>query len=86
MKSILIKLIVVYQYIISPLVGPSCRFTPTCSDYAIEAVAEHGILRGLWLAIRRLGRCHPWREGGIDLVPNATTATTHTHKGRCHHG
>lgn len=82
MKSILIKFIIVYQYIVSPLMGPSCRFTPTCSDYAIEAVGEHGIFRGIWLAICRLGRCHPWHEGGIDLVPAATRA----HKGGCHHG
>lgn len=83
MKNILIKFIVVYQYIVSPLIGPSCRFIPTCSDYAIEAVGEHGIFRGAWLAIYRLCRCHPWHEGGLDPVPSVDT---HAHKGRCHHG
>jgi len=59
----------VYQYLISPLLPPSCRFMPTCSAYAVEAIAVHGPLTGSWLAARRLCRCHPWSEGGFDPVP-----------------
>ncbi len=58
-----------YQYFVSPLLGPSCRFTPTCSQYAIEAIDGHGVLRGGWLAVRRLLRCHPWGGSGYDPVP-----------------
>ncbi|WP_458525716.1 membrane protein insertion efficiency factor YidD [Onishia taeanensis] len=65
----LIALIKVYQYGISPLLGPRCRFWPTCSNYALEAIRQHGAGRGGWLALRRIGKCHPWHEGGIDLVP-----------------
>ena len=58
-----------YRAVVSPLLGPRCRFVPSCSAYAIEAVEQHGVVRGLWLALRRLGRCHPWHEGGHDPVP-----------------
>jgi putative membrane protein insertion efficiency factor len=58
-----------YQVAISPLLGVSCRFHPTCSEYAREAIMKHGVMRGLWLAVRRLARCHPWHPGGIDPVP-----------------
>jgi len=58
-----------YQYALSPLVGNQCRFAPTCSQYALDAIDRHGALRGLWLALGRLGRCHPWHPGGIDPVP-----------------
>ena len=63
------SLITVYRWVFSPYVGQHCRFHPTCSRYADEAIARHGALRGSWLTIRRLSRCHPWHEGGIDLVP-----------------
>ena len=62
-------LILAYRYALSPLLGPRCRFYPSCSAYALEAVDRHGALRGLWLAVRRLGRCHPWHPGGYDPVP-----------------
>ncbi|SEH48484.1 membrane protein insertion efficiency factor YidD [Magnetospirillum fulvum] len=62
-------LIRTYQYLISPLLPPSCRFIPTCSAYALEAVETHGALSGSWLAARRICRCHPWSEGGFDPVP-----------------
>ena len=58
-----------YQLCISPLLGPSCRFTPTCSEYARQAIIKHGPLRGSWLAIKRLLRCHPWGGSGYDPVP-----------------
>lgn len=55
-----------YQWTISPLLGPRCRFQPTCSNYAIEAIKKYGPLRGAWLAVRRVLRCHPWSPGGYD--------------------
>jgi len=68
-KTLLILLVRGYQIVLSPWIGQSCRFTPTCSNYAIDALKEHGALRGSWMAIRRIGRCHPWHEGGHDPVP-----------------
>jgi putative membrane protein insertion efficiency factor len=58
-----------YRYWISPMLGDHCRFEPTCSRYAIEAIRSHGPMRGSWLAVRRLGRCHPFSRGGLDPVP-----------------
>ena len=69
MKKVLLFLIVAYRYLISPWLGNHCRFYPTCSAYAQEAITEHGALRGLWLSIKRLSRCHPFHEGGYDPVP-----------------
>jgi uncharacterized protein len=69
MRSIVIYLIRAYQLLLSPWLGNNCRFHPTCSGYAIEAVRTHGVLRGLWLASRRIGRCHPWGGQGHDPVP-----------------
>jgi putative membrane protein insertion efficiency factor len=60
-----------YQYVISPMLGPRCRFTPTCSDYAIEAINLHGVLKGSWLASQRLLKCHPLHPGGHDPVPGS---------------
>ncbi len=62
-----------YKYFISPLLPPACRFIPSCSSYAVEAVMVHGIVRGSWLSFCRLARCHPFHAGGLDLVPPPTT-------------
>jgi putative membrane protein insertion efficiency factor len=66
----LIALVRTYQLAVSPWTPASCRFTPTCSAYAIDALNEHGALRGLWLAARRIARCHPWGGFGYDPVPS----------------
>ncbi|HEY5990036.1 MAG TPA: membrane protein insertion efficiency factor YidD [Streptosporangiaceae bacterium] len=68
---LLSSLITGYRRFISPLTGAHCRFEPSCSAYALEAVREHGALRGSWLAVRRIGRCHPFHPGGFDPVPPA---------------
>jgi putative membrane protein insertion efficiency factor len=64
-----ILLIKIYQWIISPWLGPKCRFVPTCSHYAVEALKKHGLFKGMWLSIRRISRCHPWGGSGYDPVP-----------------
>ena len=69
MKSVLIALVRFYRYAISPMLGRNCRFHPTCSEYAIEALERHGALRGGWMAAKRVGRCHPFNPGGYDPVP-----------------
>jgi uncharacterized protein len=69
MRVILKGLIRLYRYFISPMLGPNCRFYPSCSCYAEEAIEHHGIVRGSYLAARRLLRCHPWHPGGYDPVP-----------------
>ena len=76
MKTVLIllslpfvALIKLYQWVISPLLGPKCRFTPSCSQYAIEAFKKYGILKGGWLSLKRISRCHPWGGHGYDPVP-----------------
>ncbi|NNC74146.1 MAG: membrane protein insertion efficiency factor YidD [Acidimicrobiia bacterium] len=58
-----------YQRAISPLLGRNCRYHPTCSSYMITAIETHGSARGSWMGVKRIGRCHPWREGGLDPVP-----------------
>jgi len=72
MRLVLVPLIRVYRWFLSPLLGPSCRFQPSCSVYAEEAIQRHGALRGGWLTLKRLGRCHPFCQGGIDPVPERT--------------
>jgi putative membrane protein insertion efficiency factor len=69
LAKLLVVLVRGYQLAISPLLPPACRYTPTCSQYAVEALQRHGALRGTWLAARRLFRCHPFRRGGYDPVP-----------------
>lgn len=69
MRRLLLVLIKAYRYGISPLLGPSCRFFPSCSEYAAQAVEKYGAGHGAWLALKRIARCHPWHPGGYDPVP-----------------
>ena len=69
MKVLLLFMLRAYQYAIRPLMGANCRFFPSCSDYAREAVERHGAVKGAWLAARRVARCHPYHAGGYDPVP-----------------
>lgn len=69
MGRLLVALVRLYQWVISPVIGPHCRFHPTCSQYTIEAINRHGPTRGVLLGLRRLARCHPWHPGGYDPVP-----------------
>ena len=75
MKYLLIGFLRAYRALISPLYGQVCRYHPSCSAYALGAVTEHGTVRGSWLAVRRLGRCHPWAAGGYDPVPPCSSRT-----------
>ncbi len=81
----LIGLLRAYRALISPLYGQVCRYYPSCSAYALDAVREHGSIRGSWLAVRRLARCHPWAAGGVDHVPPRAARggahPTHHHQG-----
>lgn len=67
--AVLIGVVRTYQLVVSPLLGPTCRFYPSCSSYAVQALRRHGALRGSWLTLRRLARCNPWNPGGVDHVP-----------------
>ncbi len=69
MKTILLALIRAYQYALRPMLGANCRFAPSCSDYAQDAIARYGAFHGTWLAVRRIVRCHPYHPGGYDPVP-----------------
>ena len=69
MNKLLLGLVKAYRYCLSPLLGPSCRFSPSRSDYAAEAIGKYGAGHGSWLALKRIARCHPWHTGGYDPVP-----------------
>ena len=75
-KTIFKSPILAYRFFLSPWLGQSCRFTPTCSLYALEAIDTHGALEGSWLAFKRICRCHPWCEGGHDPVPPSRSKTS----------
>lgn len=72
-RRVLVGLLRGYKRFVSPLLPPACRFYPSCSVYAAEAIERHGVARGSWLAARRLSRCHPWNEGGFDPVPEVVS-------------
>jgi putative membrane protein insertion efficiency factor len=83
MRHVIAFLIRLYQRFVSPLLGPRCRFYPSCSHYALQAVQRFGTLHGTWLSVKRLCRCHPWHPGGYDPVPlrhDASTCTHHAHE------
>jgi uncharacterized protein len=69
LKQIFIFFVRLYQWTISPLLGMTCRFHPSCSEYMIESLKKHGLVKGVWLGLKRLGKCHPWHPGGPDPVP-----------------
>jgi uncharacterized protein len=73
-RNAAIGFMLVYRAIISPLYGQVCRYHPSCSSYSLQAYQQHGFLRGIWLTVRRLGRCHPFTAGGIDDVPQSKSA------------
>jgi putative membrane protein insertion efficiency factor len=79
MKYLFIGLIRIYQWFISPHLPSSCRYYPTCSHYAVEALQKHGFFYGSWLAFTRILRCHPWSKGGLDPVPEPHGHHDHTH-------
>ena len=79
MRVVLKGLIRLYRYLVSPMLGPNCRFYPSCSCYAEEAIEHHGIVRGSYLAARRILRCHPWHPGGYDPVPPPTSTKPAPH-------
>jgi len=78
MRPLLKAFIRLYQLVLSPFIGQHCRFHPSCSNYAMEAIETHGALRGSMLAVRRLSRCHPWHAGGLDPVPEPTAKPQQT--------
>ncbi|MFZ9346119.1 MAG: membrane protein insertion efficiency factor YidD [Burkholderiaceae bacterium] len=71
-----VGLVRAYQWTIRPIIGPRCRYLPHCSDYSIEAIERYGFMTGSWLAAKRLSRCHPWCRGGLDPVPDRSTASS----------
>lgn len=79
----LIGLVRLYRLLISPALAPSCRYWPSCSEYAIEALRSHGAARGSWLTVKRLCRCHPWSAGGVDDVPQAGLSNKRWRAYRC---
>ena len=84
-QRLLCGLVRVYQWVISPLFPGTCRYLPTCSHYAVEAISKHGPVRGLSLSVGRLARCHPWGGSGFDPVPEISKSKTLSHTGRCDH-
>lgn len=82
-ETLLLALIRAYRYLLSPWVGTSCRFWPTCSAYSMEAIERHGALRGSWMTLARIARCHPYGTGGVDPVPEQFRWRCWCHTGAC---
>lgn len=70
-RNLCVAILTVYRAVISPLYGDVCRYYPSCSHYTLQAIQQHGVLKGTWLGTRRIARCHPWAEGGVDDVPHS---------------
>jgi putative membrane protein insertion efficiency factor len=85
MKTLLLILLRAYKWTISPMLGQNCRFYPSCSEYAVGAISEHGAAKGSWLAAKRLGKCHPWHPGGFDPVPQKSSDHSSTTACGCGH-
>jgi putative membrane protein insertion efficiency factor len=81
MRFLLVALLRLYQLALSPLLPPACRFYPSCSQYALLAIRQHGAVRGIWLGLCRLARCHPWHPGGVDFVPEPRERVAVSHLG-----
>jgi hypothetical protein len=81
MSRVLLALLAAYKRVVSPLLGPRCRFAPSCSEYAVVAIRTHGAARGSWLAMKRVARCHPFNPGGHDPVPPRAGGATHRYGG-----
>ena len=81
MKALLLILLKGYKFAISPMLGQNCRFYPSCSDYAAEAIREYGACKGSLMAGKRLCKCHPWHPGGVDIVPPKDTRQTRAYRG-----
>ncbi|MBY0544701.1 MAG: membrane protein insertion efficiency factor YidD [Gammaproteobacteria bacterium] len=79
-RQILVQVIRAYQYLLSSFLGQRCRFYPSCSQYAIEAINLHGLVKGAWFSTKRLLRCHPWHQGGVDLVPQPCNSSNQREK------
>jgi len=77
MRKIVSALIGLYRYLVSPFLGPNCRYTPTCSEYAQTAVMRFGVFKGSWIAIKRILSCHPWGQSGYDPVPEIKAEKKH---------
>lgn len=75
MRNLAVTVIKTYQYAISPFLGSHCRFSPSCSSYAIQAIETHGLVKGVLMGVKRIGKCHPWHPGGHDPVPDASGKT-----------
>jgi putative membrane protein insertion efficiency factor len=84
-KTLLVLLVRAYQLCISPFLGQNCRFYPSCSQYAIEAINRHGSMKGGWLSAKRLCKCHPWHPGGLDPVPESSTKPSSSTACGCGH-
>ncbi len=76
-KQLVLMLVRGYQLLVSPFLGNNCRFYPTCSSYMLEAIELHGVVRGFWMGLRRVSRCHPYHEGGVDPVPGSDLEREH---------